>query len=87
MSNKTIIYNQARKKYYDGKSTTEFDFDTTVKTAEEFANQKELLNSLYDTAPLNSPREGDVYTLTYVGKNQESLIRHIIPDSTFSTIV
>ena len=72
MSKKTVIYTEQRMKYYDGTPTVDFDFDTTIKSDEEFINQKALLESLYST--VNVPKEGDIYTLTYVGMNSESLM-------------
>lgn len=60
-------------KYYDGTPTMDFDFDTTIKSDEDFINQKALLESLYNTT-VNVPKEGEIYTLSYVGMNSESLM-------------
>jgi ribosomal protein S1 len=73
MTKKTIIYTEQRMKYYDGTPTMDFDFDTTIKSDEDFINQKALLESLYNTT-VNVPKEGEIYTLSYVGMNSESLM-------------
>lgn len=71
---KTIIYNEKRKKYYSGETEVNFDFDNHVKTNMELKIQKDLLDSLYDSMVVNVPEQGNVYTLTYVGMNKESLM-------------
>lgn len=71
---KTIIYNEKRKKYYSGSNEVNFDFDSEVKSDQELLIQKALLNSLYDSMVINVPREGEIYTLTFVGMNNESLM-------------
>jgi len=73
MSKKTIIYTEARKKYFSGETDVDFDFDTDVRTDEQLENQKELLDYLLDSTPV-TPKNGEVYTLTYVGANEESLM-------------
>ena len=75
MSNNLIIYNEKRKKYYAGNNNeVDFDFDNEVKSDQELLIQKALLNSLYDTMVINVPKEGEIYTLVYVGMNKESLM-------------
>lgn len=75
MSKKTIIYTDARKKYFSGgEADVDFDFDNTIKTDEELENQKRLMDFLYDFMPINYPKKGEIYTLTYVGMNKESLM-------------
>jgi ribosomal protein S1 len=74
MSKKTIIYNEKRKKYFSGETAVDFNFDNEVKTEQELLIQKALLNSLYDSMVVNVPQQGEVYTLTYVGMNKESLM-------------
>ncbi len=74
MSKKTIIYNEKRKKYFSGETAIDFNFDSEVKTEQELLIQKALLNSLYDSMVVNVPQEGEVYALTYVGMNKESLM-------------
>ena len=77
MSKKTLIYTAARKKYYSGDNAdvdVDFDFDSTIQTDEELQNHKELLDFLYDSSPISVPKQGSVYTLTYVGMNAESLM-------------
>ena len=71
--NKIIIYNNKRKKYYSGNDNFNFDLDYEVKTEQEFLNQKALLDSIYNT-PLYMPTEGEIYTLTFIGTNKESLM-------------
>ena len=74
MSN-LIIYTEKRKKYYAGNNNdVDFDFDNEVKSDQELLIQKALLNSLYDTMVINVPKEGEIYTLVYVGMNKESLM-------------
>jgi len=75
MANKTIIYTNKRKKYYAGENANiDFDFDTQIKSDRELEIQKTLLDSLHGTTTLNVPIGGEVYTLTYVGQNKESLM-------------
>ena len=71
---KTIIYTEARKKFYSGDNNVDFDFDTTVRTDEQLENHRQLLDFLYDSMPINIPKKGETYTLTYVGMNSESLM-------------
>ena len=71
---KKIIYTEKRTKYFSGKLEVDFNFDNEIKTNEELKNQKALLNSLYDTVACNVPIQGEVYTLTYIGQNKESLM-------------
>jgi ribosomal protein S1 len=72
--NKTIIYTEKRQKYFSGKIDINFDFDNDIKSTEELKNQKSLLDSLYGSVPFNAPMQGEVYNLTYVGQNSESLM-------------
>jgi ribosomal protein S1 len=51
-----------------------FDFDNDVKTTEELKNQRDFLDSLYGSVPCNVPIQGEIYNLTYVGQNKESLM-------------
>jgi ribosomal protein S1 len=72
---RTIIYTDKRKKYFAGATTNiDFDFDNDIKTDRELQIQKALLDSLYDSMIVNVPIQGNVYTLTYVGQNKESLM-------------
>lgn len=71
---KLIIYNDKRQKYWNNNEEFNFDFDMKLKSDEELLIQKALLNSLYDSMVINVPIEGEVYTLTYVGMNKESLM-------------
>lgn len=66
---KTIIYSDLKRGIFN-----DFDYEVSAKSAEQLKNQRELLYSLYDSVPLNSPKEGEIYTLTYVGANKESLM-------------
>jgi ribosomal protein S1 len=74
--NKTIIYTEKRQKYFSGKidNDIDFDFDNKIKSTEELKNQKSLLDSLYGSVPFNAPIQGEIYNLTYVGQNSESLM-------------
>jgi len=75
MANKTIIYTNKRQKYYAGETANiDFDFDTQIKSDRELEIQKSLLDSLHGTTTLNVPIGGEVYTLTYVGQNKETLM-------------
>ena len=65
---------QKRKKYFSSNQDFNFDFDTEVKTDKQLAIQKALLDSLYDSLVVNVPIQGEVYTLTYVGQNKDSLM-------------
>lgn len=68
-----IDYFKEKNKYYNGEVTVDFDIDTNVMTDEQLRNQKELINSLNDMR-INVPKQGEIYTLTYVGMNKESLM-------------
>ena len=71
---KTSIYTDARKKYYSGGTMdVDFDFDTNISTDEELENHKQLLDFLMDSSP-STPVKGNIYTLTYIGANHESLM-------------
>jgi ribosomal protein S1 len=72
---KTIIYTEARRKYFSDSDSTEidFDFDTEVLTDEQLENRKQLLDYLLDSTP-TTPVKGSIYNLTYVGMNHESLM-------------
>lgn len=75
MGRKTIIYTDKRRKYYSGSTfTVDFDFDTEVKTDTQLEIHKALIDSLYDSMIVNVPIQGQVYTLTYIGQNKESLM-------------
>lgn len=73
MGKKTLIYTDKRKKYFSN-GNVDFDFDTEIQTDTQLAVQKALLNSLYDSMIVNVPIQGQVYSLTYVGQNKESLM-------------
>lgn len=74
MSKKTIIYTDARKKYYSGGTMdVDFDFDNNILTDDQLENHKQLLDYLLDTTPM-TPIKGEVYTLSYIGMNNESLM-------------
>jgi len=68
------IYTEKRNKYWSNNKDVDFDFDTQIKSDNELLIQKALINSLYDSMVVNVPVEGEVYTLTYVGMNKESLM-------------
>jgi ribosomal protein S1 len=71
---KTIIYAKARNKYYNGGTQdVNFDFDANEMTDEQLENQRQLLDYILDIAPQN-PINGNVYPLTYIGTNKESLL-------------
>ena len=70
---KIIIYNEKRKKYYSGNNEVNFYFDSEILSDRELLMQKALLNSLTDSI-INVPNQGEIYTLTYVGMNKESLM-------------
>jgi ribosomal protein S1 len=75
MGNKTIIYTEKRNKFFSGTNADfDFNFDSEVKTDKELQIQKALINSLYDSMVVNVPTQGEVYSLTYVGQNRESLM-------------
>ena len=69
MSKQTIIYSDLKRGVFD-------DFDTvnSIKSEQQLINQRELMYNLYNTIPMNVPKQGEVYTLTFVGKTKDSLL-------------